>query len=114
MIDTRTNREKRQAARRLSRDGATIRLEEVAALARVSVKALLRWACFGKRGVKLDAVCCSGEWFSSVEAVERFKLETLRTTEAAAHPLQQLPPLSLRGRSDTRERVASLAPPASA
>lgn len=58
---------------RLAADGQAIRLEDLAQQSGVSLPALLRWVHRGKRGVRLDAIRCGDDWFSSWQALQRFR-----------------------------------------
>lgn len=74
MRDRRTFEIRAEATRRLAADGSAMRLEELATIIHISVFALVRWACQGKRGHHLDAMRVKGgDWFSSWAAVERFR-----------------------------------------
>jgi hypothetical protein len=89
MRDNRTKRQRAKAALRIGQDRPN-RLEDVAALVGVSLMALIRWVCLGKRGVFLDAVRDGECWFSSVAAVERFRdAVSQKTVSSATGPQPQ-------------------------
>lgn len=79
----------RHSKRELARQAVVIAQEgpqplaELAELAGVSERTLIRWACKGKGGVFLDATKDGGTWYSSRAAVERFVRATAREEAAA-------------------------------
>lgn len=100
-----------RATKRLGRDGAAMRLEELAALLGLPATVLVRWAVRGKRGAKLDAVRCGGEWFSSWKAVERFRQATGKGERAGELVKRVARAAAASPASEgTREPQSSLAP----